>query len=136
VKWNPTVRWGALLLALTGCEGDRDAERLLGLIDRMRDAPLAERPRHIDALAAASAARPEAQAAQRDCLEAYRALQSAHEKLDAAKRLLDKQQAAGQPPRYEEISAVDAAMTDMTTAQQKEPACAAAVAALRRALER
>ena len=105
---------------------------MLGRIDRMRDAPIAERQPHIRKLAELDPKDERAAHAQRVCLSAYEKLQAAHDAVAAASDRIAKLKAEGKPPRHEEITAADRATTMMREAESAEPACAAAVAELKR----
>ncbi len=107
---------------------------MLGRIDRMRDAPLTERAAHIRKLATLAPTDAKAATARRACLDAYQKLQRAHDEMGQATARIKRMAESGRKPRYEEVVAADRATAMMGDAEKAEPACARAVANLRRAL--
>ncbi len=133
----PSLALAVALLAagLVGaCSANEEAEQVLGRIDRMRDAPIEERGAAIRELAALTPRHPGALRAREVCLQAYGKLQEAHERVASTKAAVERMQAKGVTPRYEEVTAADEAVSLMLAAKKAEPACARAVAELRRAL--
>jgi hypothetical protein len=122
-------------LAPLACHDDaEEAKQVLGRIDRMRDASLAERGPLIAKLAELAPEGAEAKTARRACLDAYQKLQAAHDEVARTSARIEEMKAKGRAPRYEEITAADRATSMMREAKKAEPACTRAVAALRRKL--
>lgn len=133
-RWPDLVSAGWALVFCWGCNDEVEAQRVLGRIDQMRDAPIAARAEAIRALAELEPAHPGAARARRVCLDAYEKLQKAHDRAGAAKARVDALKARGETPRYEEVTAADDAIGLMLEAKKAEPGCAKAVADLRREL--
>jgi hypothetical protein len=118
------VRALLLVLALAGCgrsEEKKEGERVLGLVDRMRDTNLAARGPLLDALERDRPTTAMAERVRGSCVAAYRALQQAHAELAAAEEDGD-------------VGRLSLGTRLLDEAQAKLPACTEAVADLRRAI--
>jgi hypothetical protein len=113
-----------LALALAACgrsEEKKEGQRILALVDRMRDSDLAARGPLLDALDRERPATALAERVRGSCLAAYRALEDANLQIDAAGK---------------EMDAIKLKLGEklLDEAQAKLPACNEAVADLYQAI--
>ncbi|MBM4359326.1 MAG: hypothetical protein FJ096_14585 [Deltaproteobacteria bacterium] len=115
-----------LLVALVACRSEerRSAEAVLGAIERLRDADETQRKTAVAAVEATTSPAPEAEAARRACIDAYRALGETQRLVHEAKG----------PPI--DRAKLDLAQAELAKARTGIELCSRATVALRRALGR